>query len=214
MRPENTELKSNRPTFLEEQKLWNSGYKFIAGLDEVGRGTIAGPVVTGIVVLPESLSGEWVSHINDSKRMTPKRRQYVLGHLQDSAIALQTGISSVEEVDQLGIVEAVQLAMKRSVCSIQITPQFLLMDAFELNGIDIPQKAIVKGDTLSMSIAAASILAKETRDSLMVGFHEKFPQYGFDSHKGYGTKKHIEALKLYGPCPLHRKTFRPVSEYI
>lgn len=214
MRPENTELKSNRPTFLEEQKLWNSGYKFIAGLDEVGRGTIAGPVVTGIVVLPESLSGEWVSHINDSKRMTPKRRQYVLGHLQDSAIALQTGISSVEEVDQLGIVEAVQLAMKRSVCSIQITPQFLLMDAFELNGIDIPQKAIVKGDTLSMSIAAASILAKETRDSLMVGLHEKFPQYGFDSHKGYGTKKHIEALKLYGPCPLHRKTFRPVSEYI
>ncbi len=214
MRPENTELKSNRPTFLEEQKLWNSGYKFIAGLDEVGRGTIAGPVVTGIVVLPETLSGEWVSHINDSKRMTPKRRQYVLGHLQDSAIALQTGISSVEEVDQLGIVEAVQLAMKRSVCSIPITPQFLLMDAFELNGIDIPQKAIVKGDSLSMSIAAASILAKETRDSLMVGLHEKFPEYGFDSHKGYGTKKHIEALKLYGPCPLHRKTFRPVSEYI
>ena len=214
MRPENTELKSNRPTFLEEQKLWNSGYKFIAGLDEVGRGTIAGPVVTGIVVLPESLSGEWVSHINDSKRMTPKRRQYVLCHLQDSAIALQTGISSVEEVDQLGIVEAVQLAMKRSVFSIPITPQFLLMDAFELNGIDIPQKAIVKGDSLSMSIAAASILAKETRDSLMVGLHEKFPQYGFDSHKGYGTKKHIEALKLYGPCPLHRKTFRPVSEYI
>jgi len=214
MRPENTELKSNRPTFLEEQKLWNSGYKFIAGLDEVGRGTIAGPVVTGIVVLPETLSGEWVSHINDSKRMTPKRRQYVLGHLQDSAIALQTGISSVEEVDQLGIVEAVQLAMKRSVCSIPITPQFLLMDAFELNGIDIPQKAIVKGDSLSMSIAAASILAKETRDSLMVALHEKFPEYGFDSHKGYGTKKHIEALKLYGPCPLHRKTFRPVSEYI
>ena len=132
--------------------------------------------MTGIVVLPETLSGEWVYHINDSKRMTPKTRQYVLGHLQDSAIALQTGISSVEEVDQLGIVEAVQLAMKRSVCSIPITPQFLLMDAFELNGIDIPQKAIVKGDSLSMSIAAASILAKETRDSLMVGLHEKFPE--------------------------------------
>ena len=212
MRSEDTELKSNRPSFSEEQKLWNSGYKLVAGLDEVGRGTIAGPVVTGLVILPESLSGEWVSHINDSKRMTPKRRQYVLSHLQDNAIVLQTGISSVEEVDQFGIVEAVQLAMKRSLLSLSITPQFLLMDAFEVAGIDIPQKAIVRGDSLSMSIAAASILAKETRDSMMIELHETFPEFGFDSHKGYGTKKHIEALKLYGPCSIHRRTFRPVSE--
>ena len=102
----------------------------------------------------------------------------------------------------------------RSLLSLSITPQFLLMDAFEVTGIDIPQKAIVRGDSLSMSIAAASILAKETRASMMIELHETFPEYGFDSHKGYGTKKHIEALKLYGPCSIHRRTFRPVSELI
>ena len=202
-----------RPTLIEEASLRGRGYALVAGLDEVGRGPLAGPVVAGVAVLPPGLSGDWVGMVRDSKQMTRRQRERVLPRLRDTALALETGTSSNQEVDELGIVAATRLAMRRALDSLPLMPQFLLLDAFPLPGVEIPQKAIVHGDALCLSIAAASIVAKVTRDRIMEEQDSLYPLYGFAQHKGYGTPQHLKALAAIGPCPLHRLSFSPVSRW-
>ena len=189
------------------------GYSLIAGLDEAGRGPLAGPVVAGVAVLPPNLKGDWVKLVRDSKQLTPAQREYVLPYLQDASQALEVGMSSAQEVDDLGIVSATNLAMKRALNSLALMPQYLLLDAFPLPGVGIPQKAIVHGDALCLSIAAASVLAKVTRDRIMEGHDDKYPSYGFARHKGYATREHLRNLRAHGPCPIHRYSFAPVREW-
>ena len=189
------------------------GYSLIAGLDEAGRGPLAGPVVAGVAVLPPNLKGDWVKLVRDSKQLTPAQREYVLPYLQDASRALEVGMSSAQEVDDLGIVSATRLAMKRALNSLALMPQYLLLDAFPLPGVGIPQKAIVHGDALCLSIAAASVVAKVTRDRIMEGHDEMYPSYGFARHKGYATREHLRNLRAHGPCPIHRYSFAPVREW-
>lgn len=203
-----------RPTYKEEASLFEQGYSLIAGLDEVGRGPLAGPVAAGVAVLPSNLKGQWVGLIRDSKQMTPTQRERVLPFIQDAALALGVGMSTSQEIDDLGIVEATRLAMTRALDSLSLLPQFLLLDAFPLPGVSIPQKAIIHGDALCLSIAAASIVAKVTRDRLMVEQDVMFPGYGFARHKGYGTKEHIRSLMRLGPCAIHRRSFAPVKHLV
>ena len=199
------------PTYNEESTLLDQGYNLIAGLDEVGRGPLAGPVVAGLAILPPNIDGPWLPLVKDSKRMTPTQRQYVLPYLRQAAIVLEIGISSPKEIDELGIVAATQLAMRRALDSTNIQPDFLLLDAFNLPGVPIPQKPIIHGDALCLSIAAASVVAKVTRDNLMEDEGKRFPGYEFAKHKGYPTKEHIQQLKRLGPCSIHRFSFAPVK---
>ena len=184
----------------------------VAGVDEVGRGPLAGPVMAGVAILPSNLKGSWVSLVRDSKQLTKPQREKALFHLQDVALGLEVGICSSQEVDVLGIVEATKLAMSRAINSLVIKPQFLLLDAITLQKVDLPQKSIIRGDALCLSIAAASIVAKVTRDRLMEQMDEAFPDYGFVRNKGYGTREHMTKLKQLGPCPIHRFSFAPVRE--
>lgn len=201
------------PSYEEEASLLAQGYSMVAGLDEVGRGPLAGPVVAGVAVLPPNLSGPWVGMVRDSKQMTPTQREYVLPHLQESALALEVGMSSPQEIDDLGIVGATRLAMRRALDGLALTPQFLLLDAFPLPGVQIPQKPIVHGDALCLSIAAASVVAKVVRDRIMEEQDALFPSYGFARHKGYATREHLRNLRDHGPCPIHRRSFAPVREW-
>ena len=214
MRTQTLRRSEHRPTYEEEAHLFEQGYSLVAGLDEVGRGPLAGPVAAGVAVLPRNLKGQWVELIRDSKQMTPAQRERALPYIQDAALALGVGMSSSEEIDDLGIVQATRLAMTRALDSLLVLPQFLLLDAFPLPDIDIPQKAIIRGDALCLSIAAASIVAKVTRDRLMVEQDAMFPGYGFSRHKGYGTKEHIRSLMRLGPCAIHRRTFAPIKHMI
>ena len=210
--PIRTRRKSrSRPTFREEKSLRAEGYSLVAGLDEVGRGPLAGPVVAGVAVLPNRMRGRWVKLVRDSKQMTAAQRDYVLPHLRDVALALEVGFSSPEEIDDLGIVAATRLAMKRALDSVALLPQFLLLDAILLPQVAIPQKAIIRGDALCISISAASIVAKVTRDNLMKSEDAVYPGYGFAQHKGYGTPGHMRSLERLGPCAIHRRSFAPIN---
>ena len=200
------------PDFSEEKELQKDGLLYVAGLDEVGRGSLAGPVVTGLVVFPAGADYEWLASVKDSKELTIKQREELAPLIKSTALVAETGLSSAEEIDQLGIVRATRLAMQRSLDAALLTPQFLLIDAIKLPSSNIPQKSIVKGDSKCLSIAASSILAKVTRDSLMSGLSEKYPGYGFEKHKGYGTSKHLEEIERLGPCKLHRLTFAPMNK--
>jgi len=200
-----------RPTFKEERSLRAEGYSLVAGLDEVGRGPLAGPVMAGVAILPDRLKGRWVKLVRDSKQMTAAQRDYVLPYLQDVALALEVGASSPDEIDSLGIVAATRLAMQRALNSVTLLPQFLLLDAITLPQVSIPQKAIIRGDSLCISISAASIVAKVTRDNLMKAEDEIYPGYGFAQHKGYGTPGHMRSLERLGPCAIHRHSFAPIS---
>lgn len=202
------------PSRAEEDSLIGQGYSLIAGLDEAGRGPLAGPVVASAAVLPETLTGRWVSLVRDSKQMTASQRQYVFGHLEESALAIGVGAAGPGEIDAVGIVEATRRAMARALAGMPLQPQFLLIDALPLPSVHIPQKPIVHGDALCLSIAAASIVAKVTRDRLMDREDAVYPAYGFRRHKGYGTKEHLRNLRLLGPCPIHRRTFSPVREML
>ena len=199
-----------KPTYDEERLLFRQGYTLVAGMDEVGRGPLAGPVVAGLAILPSDPQGEWVGLIRDSKQLTPLQREIAAAALQSEASALEVGVCSPQEVDALGIVGATRLAMRRALNSAALLPQFLLLDAFPLPNVDIPQKAIVKGDAKCLSIAAASIVAKVARDRLMCLEEEAHPGYGFARHKGYGTREHMRILQLLGPCAIHRRSFAPV----
>jgi ribonuclease HII len=186
------------------------GFKAVAGVDEAGRGPLAGPVVAGAVILPP---GGAIKGVDDSKKLTPAKRDELFSVIQQTAVSWGVGQASVQEIDELNIYRASQLAMQRAIEALSVAPDFLLTDAMPLPAFSkIPQKPLVHGDGLSSSIAAASILAKVTRDRMMGQMHVKYPQYGFDGHKGYGTEVHVKALQEHGVCPEHRLTFGPVME--
>ncbi len=186
------------------------GFKAVAGVDEAGRGPLAGPVVAAAVILPAALKG-----VDDSKKLTPEKRDELFELVQKNAISFGVGQASVQEIDTINIYRASQLAMQRAIEALHVKADFLLTDAMPLPALSkIPQKPLIHGDALSSSIAAASILAKVTRDRMMEKMHIQYPQYGFDGHKGYGTEIHVKALQEHGACPEHRLTFAPVMEVL
>lgn len=185
------------------------GYRRIAGIDEAGRGPLAGPVVAAAVILPTRCR---LLGIDDSKQLPAKDREQVYTAILERAVGVGVGSADVAEIDRLNILEATRLAMRRAVDQLAPPPDYVLIDAVVLPGFKVPTRPIIKGDSLSVSIAAASIIAKVTRDRLMARYHELFPEYGFLSHKGYGTAEHLERLARHGPCSIHRRTFAPVQE--
>lgn len=193
-----------------ENELYNKGIKYIAGIDEVGRGPLVGPVVTAAVILPKDFYDE---RINDSKKLTEKKREMLYDVIMENAISVGIGMSSEKVIDEINILEATKKAMLEAINNLSVKPDYLLIDAVKLNS-DIPQLSIIKGDAKSESIAAASIIAKVTRDRMMIELDKKHPEYDFKHNKGYGTKKHIEALYKYGALKEHRKTFEPVSSIL
>ncbi|MBE0415584.1 MAG: ribonuclease HII [Dehalococcoidia bacterium] len=203
---------AQRPTFIEERSLWEQGYHFIAGIDEVGRGPLAGPVVAAAVILPLNLDVPWLQLVRDSKKLTPKRREFLFPLIGEAAIAIGVGCEPPEVIDAQGIVKVTKMAMCSAVADLSALrpPDFLLIDFIALPELALPQRGIVKGDSLSLSIACASIVAKVTRDRLMVALDEQYPEYGFARHKGYATREHLESLRRLGACPIHRKSFAPV----
>jgi ribonuclease HII len=191
-----------------EQQAVAEGYKYIAGVDEVGRGCLAGAVVAAACIL--DLSRPLPEGLNDSKKLTAKKRSSIAEELRANALAFSVAQVEAEEIDRINILQATKKAMRLAVEKLDPKADFLLIDAVQLKEINLPQKAIIKGDAISASIAAASILAKTYRDDLMRKYDEQYPEYGFAAHVGYGTKAHFEAIKKHGACPLHRKSFRGV----
>ncbi|HAP37066.1 MAG TPA: ribonuclease HII [Bacteroidetes bacterium] len=187
-----------------EQKYWNLGIQHIAGIDEAGRGPLAGPVVASAVIFPQ---GVLIDGVNDSKKLTEKKREELFHYIHEKALAVGIGIVSHDVIDKINILQASFLAMNKALALLKIKPQQLLVDGNFFRHESYPVENIIKGDSLSHSIAAASIIAKVTRDALMVELHELYPQYGFAKHKGYGTKAHIEAIRQYGYSPIHRRSF-------
>ena len=179
-------------------------YAFICGIDEVGRGPLAGPVVAGAVILPKDCN---ILYINDSKKLSEKKREELYDVIMENAIAVGIGMASPKRIDEINILQATYEAMREAVSKLEPVPQILLNDAVTIPDVIIPQVPIIKGDAKSISIAAASIVAKVTRDRMMVEYDKVMPEYGFASNKGYGAAAHIEALKKYGPSPIHRATF-------
>jgi len=193
-----------------EKEALLKGFKAVAGVDEAGRGPLAGPVVAAAVILPPNGA---LKGVDDSKKLTAVKRDELFSFIQKTAVSFGVGQSSVQEIDEINIYRASQLAMQRAIEALGVKPDFLLTDAMPLPALSsIPQKPLIHGDSLSSSIAAASILAKVSRDRMMEEMHAKYPQYGFDGHKGYGTEIHVAALKEHGACPEHRLTFGPVME--
>lgn len=193
-----------------ENQCYADGFKLIAGIDEVGRGPLAGPVVASAVILPQGFE---LLGLNDSKKLSKKKREAFFDIIKENAISYGIGIVSEAEIDEINIYEASKVAMKRAIEDLNITPDFLLIDAMKLD-LDIPQENLIKGDMRSISIAAASVLAKETRDKMMEEYAVIYPGYGFEKHAGYGTKQHVEALRTLGVTPIHRKTFAPVKKLL
>ena len=198
------------PTYDAEAALLDDGYTVIAGVDEAGRGSLAGPVVAGAVVLPLHPKGDWTAGIRDSKRLTPRQRQTALQTMRDKSIAMGYGSASNAEIDDMGIIWATRAAMSRAIAALPVQPDFLLLDAILLPDLATDQRSIIKGDAKCLSIAAASIVAKETRDSMMREYDAEYPAYGFAQHKGYATRQHLDALENVGPCEIHRYSFAPV----
>lgn len=192
-----------------EHEAVNKCYTYIAGVDEAGRGPLAGPVVSGAVILPQGFS---LDGIDDSKKLSERKRSLLFPQIKENAIAVGVGICSHTEIDQINILQASLLSMKRAVENLEQQPDFLLIDGKFTIDTAIDQAAIIKGDSKSISIAAASIIAKVTRDAIMKQLHEQYPVYGFDRHKGYPTKAHKQAILEHGPCPVHRISFRGVKE--
>lgn len=190
-----------------ENKYFAKGYQLIAGIDEAGRGPLAGPVVAACVVLPKDVK---LKYVDDSKRLNENKRLLALEEIKKYALAIGIGISSVEDIDQINILRATKQAMISALDALKIKPEIVLIDAVGLD-INIMSESIIKGDQLSYSIAAASIVAKTTRDLYMNEMAKLYPEYQFDQHKGYGTKKHIDAIHQYGITPIHRKTFEPIK---
>ena len=209
---ERTDMVIQVPTFVEEEELIAHGYKLIAGVDEVGRGPLAGPVVAAAVILPLEKRPSWLSQVRDSKQLTASQRESIFGLVLESGMPFGVGSVSHEVIDERGIAPSTRLAMRRAIEQLSTRPDYLLIDFMRLPGIRIPQKSVVDGDSLCLSIALASIVAKVTRDRLMVKLDGQFPGYGLAQHKGYGTREHLEALQRLGPCPIHRKTFMPVRD--
>ena len=201
------------PDLREEMALYAEGYRHVAGLDEAGRGSWAGPVVAGAVIFPidrPDLSQQ-LEGVRDSKQLTPRQRDYLYPIIESTALAVGVGSVPPGEIDELGIVSATRQAMYLAIAQLDLPPDFLLIDFLNLPRPSIPQKSITRGDALSLSIAAASIVAKVTRDRWMVQLDARYPGYGFARHKGYGTRQHREALACFGPSPVHRLSYAPMK---
>ncbi|MFA5247701.1 MAG: ribonuclease HII [Patescibacteria group bacterium] len=201
----------------KENSLFMQGFKLVAGLDEAGRGPLAGPVVAAVAVLnPEilldSVKLEKLKGINDSKKISAKKREELFDIIKENFFEIGVGVVNHQTIDRINILQATFLAMKMALGNLKSKPDILLVDGkFPIPNLSLRQEAIINGDALIFSIAAASIVAKVTRDRLMDEYDKKYPQYGFAKHAGYGTKFHMEALKQFGPCEIHRKTFKPVT---
>lgn len=187
-----------------EEKYYAAGFQTICGVDEAGRGPLAGPVCAAAVILPPHVR---IPGLNDSKKLTDKRRRELFPVIQEQALAFGIAFASEQEIDEINILQATFLAMRRAMEQLSLRPDLALVDGNRETDFGIPAKTIVKGDSLSANIAAASILAKVTRDDLMIRMAQQYPEYGFEIHKGYGTRAHYAALERFGPCPIHRMTF-------
>ena len=187
-----------------ENSHFSDGIKIICGVDEAGRGPLAGPVCAAAVILPSNID---IPGLDDSKKLSDKRRRELFPVIKEQSVAYGIGLASHEEIDEINILQATFLAMERALDQLDVKPDLALIDGNRAKDFGIPVQPVIHGDSLSASIAAASILAKVTRDDLMVEYAEKYPQYAFEIHKGYGTKAHYEALRTYGPSPIHRMTF-------
>lgn len=202
------------PSFAEEEKLAVQGYRYIAGIDEAGRGALAGPVVAAAVILPRRLKTTWLKQVNDSKLLTADKREYLFAYIQEAAISTGVGIISHQIIDTRNILQATKLAMKQAIDQLSPPPDSLLIDFVSLPEVAISQKGIVNGDGLCLSIACASIIAKVTRDRLMKILSNTYPGYGLEKHKGYWTEEHVANLNRLGPSPIHRRSFHPIKEML
>lgn len=187
-----------------EKEALAKGYKSVCGVDEAGRGPLAGPVCAAAVILPE---GVIIDGVNDSKKLSEKKRESLFDVIREQALSYSIAYATVDEIEEINILNATMLAMRRAIDGLDIKADYAMIDGNKIPPIDIDAEYIVKGDAKSMSIACASILAKVSRDRLLYKYAEEYPMYGFDKHKGYGTKAHREAILKYGPCPYHRKSF-------
>ena len=190
--------------YRHDEDLRNNGFQRIAGIDEAGRGPLAGPVVAAAVVLSGNTR---IKGLRDSKKVPEKERESLFIEIRDTALDIGIGIVNHEDIDRINILRASKLAMKLAVQNLSELPDFLVIDAVSLPSVPIKQLFPIKGESVSASVAAASIIAKVTRDHLMLEYHNQYPQYNFNKHKGYSTKEHMELIRLYGPCPIHRKSF-------
>jgi len=197
-------LEKERMYVMFEFERMHPDCQFICGVDEVGRGPLAGPVVAGAVILPKDCD---ILYLNDSKQLSEKKREELFVEIMEKAIATGIGQASPERIDEINILQADYEAMREAISKLSVKPDLLLNDAVNIPEVDIPQVSIIKGDAKSASIAAGSIIAKVTRDHMMVAYDHEYPEYGFASNKGYGSQAHIEAIKKYGPCPIHRRSF-------
>lgn len=198
-------MNNNEFNWLEfENSAYNNGYMSVCGVDEAGRGPLAGPVCAAAVILPKGLI---LDGVNDSKKLTENKREALFDVVKENATSYSIAFASVEEIEELNILNATMLAMKRAVEGLDVPADFAYIDGNRLPNLSIPAEYIIKGDARSMSVAAASILAKVSRDRLMLNFADIYPGYGFEKHKGYGTKVHTDAIKELGPCPIHRMSF-------
>lgn len=204
LKGERLEAELARLDKMQEYERMYSDRGFICGIDEAGRGPLAGPVVAGAVILPKDCR---ILYLNDSKKVSEKRRELLYEEIKEKAVAWGVGIVPPQRIDEINILQATYEAMRQAVGQLKATPGILLNDAVTIPQISIPQVPIIKGDAKSVSIAAASILAKVTRDRMMREYDRIYPEYGFAAHKGYGTAAHIQALKDLGPCPIHRRSF-------
>ena len=191
-------------TMNKEAEIRSQGYTAVCGVDEAGRGPLAGPVVAAAVILPQGIE---LPGVNDSKKLTEKKREMLYDFVKENALAWGIGQADEKEIDEINILQATFLAMRRAIEAMQIPADFALIDGNRISGLDIPAETVIGGDGSVLSIAAASILAKVTRDRYMREMAQVYPQYGFEKHKGYGTKAHYAAIEAYGICPLHRRTF-------
>jgi ribonuclease HII len=205
---------SHKPSLAEEKALRAQGYQLIAGVDEVGRGSLAGPVAAAAVIMPPEVKGRWVSAVRDSKELTAAGRELLSGYIRKAAIAVGFGAVSHRFIDARGIVDASRLAMKLAIHRLNPAPHYVLIDFLRLPEVHLPQKGIVDGDSLCFSIACASILAKVFRDRMMVRLDRVYAGYRFAENKGYCTEEHVACLYRLGPSPVHRRSFQPVSYLI
>lgn len=195
--------------FFFDRKYRKRGFRVIAGIDEAGRGPLAGPVVAAAVVLPPGIR---IKGLKDSKKLTLANREKIFDKINEIALNIGIEVVSHAKIDSINILNATYLAMRRALSKITVPVDLVMVDGWAIPDLERRQLAIIGGDNISASVAAASVIAKVTRDKIMTKFSGVYPEYGFHKHKGYGTREHCEALKLYGPCPIHRKTFAPVSE--
>jgi ribonuclease HII len=200
------------PSFIEEERLAAQGYRLIAGVDEAGRGALAGPVVAAAVILPSNVEVASLAEVRDSKLLAPAKREVLSHHIYEVAVSVGVGVAPHSVVDSQGVVRATRIAMKQAIERLSPSPESLLIDYLRLPEVRLPQKGITHGDNLCFSIACASIIAKVARDRIMIEFDRHFPGYGMAQHKGYGTCQHVACLLRLGACPIHRRSFHPVRE--